>query len=391
MSTNNGGEHEAKGGSSSRRSFLKIAGLSAAAAGVMALPAGAVALSQSTPPPRRASTTSGTRIVMLGTAGGPVNMGGPAGVSTAITVGERVFVVDLGFGSYRRLAESGIGGTTPLTNVAGILFTHLHSDHTADLPAVWATADVNNRNRTQAPIRMIGPGDRATLGSVFPPNRPEPALTSPEDPTPGIVKMTEHLTRAFAQDFNDRSRDSNTTPPAQLFEVGDIDLTGVWDVDPAGRPPRLLAPIPIWEDSDVRITATLVDHHPTAPAFAYRFDTPDGSVVISGDTTVSANLIDLAQDVDYLVHEVIDVQWVEALAATLAPEVRDAVRQHLIESHTTIEQVGRDVAEPANAKNLVLTHYAPDNPKERWQGAKKGYSGNLVVGEDLMKISVSPH
>ncbi len=56
----------------------------------------------------------------------------------------------------------------------------------------------------------------------------------------------------------------------------------------------------------MKITATLVDHHPKAPAFAYRFDTPDGSIVVSGDTTVNPNLIDLAHNADYLVHEVID-------------------------------------------------------------------------------------
>ena len=63
----------------------------------------------------------------------------------------------------------------------------------------------------------------------------------------------------------------------------------------------------MWSDGEVQVTATLVDHHPTAPAFAYRIDTPDGSVTVSGDTTVSQNLIDLAKDTDYLVHEVIDL------------------------------------------------------------------------------------
>ena len=137
------------------------------------------------------------------------------------------------------------------------------------------------------------------------------------------------------------------------------------------------------------MSATLVDHHPTAPAFGFRFDTPDGSVTISGDTGVSQNLIDLAQGTDYLVHEVIDPAWVERLTATLPPEVGGPLGEHLLESHTTIEQVGRDVAEKAGVKNLVLTHLLPgDNPKGRWQPARHGYSGRLVVGEDLMELRV---
>jgi ribonuclease BN (tRNA processing enzyme) len=62
---------------------------------------------------------------------------------------------------------------------------------------------------------------------------------------------------------------------------------------------------------------------------------------------------------------------------------------HLLESHTTIEQVGRDVAQRAGAKNPVLTHLLPgDNPKGRWRAAQRGYSGRLIVGEDLMELGV---
>ncbi|WP_051338490.1 hypothetical protein [Streptomyces flavidovirens] len=142
--------------------------------------------------------------------------------------------------------------------------------------------------------------------------------------------MTGYLRQTFANDFNDRARDSNFTSPDALFSVHDIDLSGTWTIDPQGKPPRLASPVPVWEDADVQVTATLVDHHPTAPAFAYRFDTPDGSVVFSGDTGVSDNLIDLAQDADYLVHEVIDPVFVDQLVATLPAEIGDPLREHLL-------------------------------------------------------------
>lgn len=153
-------------------------------------------------------------------------------------------------------------------------------------------------------------------------------------------------------------------------------------------PPALDAPIPVWTDGDVRITATLVDHHPMAPAFAFRFDTPDGSIVISGDTRPSDNLIALARDTDVLIHEVIDPAFADLLAARLPPDQAGPVRTHLLHSHTTIEQVGA-VAEAARAKTLVLTHLVPsDNPVERWEAAAEGFAGRLIVGADLMNIPV---
>jgi ribonuclease BN (tRNA processing enzyme) len=177
--------------------------------------------------------------------------------------------------------------------------------------------------------------------------------------------------------------------PDDLFTVHDIDLGDVWDIDPAGRPPRLTEPLSIWEDGDVRVTATLVDHRPMAPTFAYRFDTPDGSIVFSGDTCVSENLIRLARDADYLVHEVIDPRFVDELVAAVPEAIREPLREHLLTSHTTIEQVGRDVAEPAGARNLVLNHLVPaTNPARRWKAAQKGYSGRLIVGEDLLHLGV---
>lgn len=144
----------------------------------------------------------------------------------------------------------------------------------------------------------------------------------------------------------------------------------------------------MWTDGDVKVTA-LVDHRPTAPAFAFRFDTPDGSIVASGDTGPSENLVELAQGADYLVHEVIDSAHVNRIVETIPVEQREGVRQHLLTSHTTIEQVGRDVAERAGAKNLVLNHLVPsNNPDERWRQASNGFSGSLFVGKDLMKFGV---
>lgn len=379
---------------SNRRSVLTMLGVGAATAiggAAGAPPATAATTATAVPRSQRRTRTS---VTLLGTSGGPAILSNErAGISTAITYDGKIYVVDLGLGALRRLAEvtldTAAGAANSLNEVRGIFFTHLHSDHITDWSATWLTGALQRIGAGPDPIHVFGPGDRGTLPRVFPPSRPAPPVVNPDSPTPGTVEMTEHLRSAYASDLNDRARDTNFAGPDSLFRVRDVDLAGIWDIDPAGKPPRLTAPIEVWRDGDVRITATLVDHHPTAPAFGYRFDTPDGSVVVSGDTTVSQNLIDLAGGADYLVHEVIDPDFVARLALNFPPEVAPALVAHLLESHTTIEQVGRDVAQPAGVKNLVLSHLVPgNNPKTAWLKAKQGFSGRLIVGEDLMRLPV---
>lgn len=377
--------------SADRRHLLKMLGIGAAGAtAATVLPASKASAATVA----RGNVNTRTKLTLLGTAGGPVHLGDRFGISTAISFGERVYVVDLGLGSFQRLAAAGLAPETGLGSslswLRGVFFTHLHSDHTVDWPGMYATGTLNEVGRTDTdPIKVFGPGPRDTLTRVFPPTRPTPPVVNPADPAPGITGMTGYLRQAFAQDFNDRLRDTAFTDPGRAFEPHDIPHAGLWSIDPEGIPPRLQQPIEVWEDGDVRITATFVDHRPTAPAYGYRFDTPDGSVVVSGDTCVSANLIDLARGADYLVHEVIDPQFVDRLVATLPPGTAEAVREHLLASHTTIEQVGRDVAEPAGVKNLVLSHLVPgNNPISRWKQAQRGYSGRLIVGDDLMTLPV---
>jgi ribonuclease BN (tRNA processing enzyme) len=379
---------------SSRRRFLQGMGATAVAGGMLMAGTG-TAKADSGGGGRNHPVANRTRLIMLGVGGGPAYTRSDVfGISTAVVYENRVYLVDAGLGSYRRLVQSGLAAqpTAPssLTNVRGIFFTHLHSDHITDWPAMYVTGPSNRTGRPAGDrIAVRGPSRRDTLPRLFRPNLPEPELVNPGDPTPGIAGMTGYLRQAFASDFNDRARDGSGTAPDALFDVQDIDLSGIWEIDPDGRPPRLPRPIEVWQDGEVRITATLVDHHPTAPSFGFRFDTPDGSIVVSGDTTVSQNLIDLARNTDYLVHEVIDPVFVDEIVARTPPELREGLREHLLESHTTIEQVGRDVAEPARVRHLVLNHLVPNDPSPlRWAAAQNGYSGELTVGTDLLQLGV---
>jgi ribonuclease BN (tRNA processing enzyme) len=132
----------------------------------------------------------------------------------------------------------------------------------------------------------------------------------------------------------------------------------------------------------------LVDHPPVKPAFAYRFDSPDRSIVISGDTKRSDALVRLAQGADVLVHEALYVPAVDRLAARVPNSA--TLKKSILSHHTSVEDVGR-VAEAAGVKTLVLSHFVPaDDPDitdQMWaDAARSTYRGRIVVGKDLMEI-----
>lgn len=370
----------------SRRTMLAGAGLAAVALGL-----GPVTNAEADQKGGKHSRRR-TRLVLLGTAPGPIWWEtNRYGISSAVVVEDNVYLVDCGEGSGLRLRQAGLGpagwshGLEPLR---AVFLTHLHSDHVVDYPNLLLFGFFNGLQTRSEPVRVFGPGDRGSLPPVFG-NIPEPPIISTGDPTPGTLAMTEHLYRAFANDLNDRIRDNGRPDPHRLFQVSDVELPPAAQLSPNASPPPRIKPFLVFEDDLTRVTATLVDHFPVFPALAYRFDTEDGSITFSGDTCVSDNLIELAAGTDILVHEVIDVAWVRGLFGPPPhPPAVQGLINHLIASHTSIEQVG-GVAQAAGAKKLVLSHFAPaTNPRSRWLEAQRGYSGKLVVGDDLMEIGV---
>jgi ribonuclease BN (tRNA processing enzyme) len=329
-----------------------------------------------------------TRLALLGTAGGPSWFtAGRRGASSAVMVEDAIYLIDCGDGFGPRMLELVGTPKTALSPLHAVFLTHLHSDHTIDYVNLPVIGMLNGLTPAR-PVPVLGPGDRGGLAPVFPPGRPAPAVVSPDDPTPGTVAMTEYLYKAYATDLNDRLRDGASPDPRTILAPRDIALPAGMSgpVDHNPMPP--VAPFPIYEDSLVRVTATLVNHAPVFPSFAFRFDTDDGSITFSGDTARSDNLIRLARDTDVLVHEVIDVAWVESLFPPPRTPIQDALFNHLTGSHTPIEEVG-PIAEEAGARTLVLNHLVPaDNPVKRWHKAAWGFSGRLLVGEDLMQVGV---
>lgn len=154
------------------------------------------------------------------------------------------------------------------------------------------------------------------------------------------------------------------------------------------RPHELHGSGPVMSDGRMRVTAAKVVHPPVDLALAYRFDAPDRSIVISGDTRPTQSLIDLARGADVLVHEAMMADRVLELVGKL-PNA-DQLARSVLSHHTSAEQAG-EVAAAAGVKMLVLSHLVPAEdptvPDAEWiAAAARHYAGPVIVGRDLMEI-----
>lgn len=286
--------------------------------------------------------STGTRVVLLGTKGGPTPSPLRAQPANLLLVDGRPYVVDCGNGVALQLVKAGV----KLGAIDNIFLTHQHSDHNADLGNLVFLAWASN---LKTPVHLHGP--------------------------PPLRKMVDAFLDMNAVDLDIREKEEGRPPLEPLIVVKEIARDGL-----------------VMQDDRVRVTAALVDHYTLKPSFAYRFDTRSSagerSVVFSGDTTYSDDLIRLAQGADVLVHEVMYLPALEQLLKTIdnAPTLLD----HLLRSHTTTEQVGR-VARAAGVRTLVLSHFVPGGDPSitdaMWmEGVRKNFAGEVVVGRDLMVI-----
>jgi len=421
----------------SRRTFLKSAGSLAATPLMLGLGGHTLAAQSPSAAPRKVLGHFNTSIVLLGTAGGPSWWpdSDRVSASTAVIVRDKIYLVDLRHGSTQRLAQAFNSGqyvetkggkvqveSSPfLENARALFFTHLHQDHTADYPTFLLVGQgsglgkpvtLDNGVPVPTPIQVYGPGSRGKVEdnkNSYPVNI---VTTDSGNTNPGLKEMTNYLIQAYAQTINDFTLDMGWLDFTKLFDLHDIidsnvaentppdDLaTNIVYQVPKGFDPNsddvkvrcpATDPFLVYADTDneVEVYATLVDHHQMYPSFAFRFDTPDGSVVISGDTgpDTNGNLQKLAKTAPYgtdiLVHEVIDDEFIDYFNAD------DVLKTHLRTSHTSIQKVG-GVAEETGAKKLVLNHIVPGNaPIGHLVKAKKDFSGELIIGQDLMQIGV---
>ena len=285
-----------------------------------------------------------TRVILLGTRGGPrvVEVTGKnpgrSNPATLLLINEVPYVVDCGYGVSRQLLGAGVA----LNKLRYIFITHHHSDHNLEYGPLLYNSWI-----TGLPVRVDAYGP------------------------PGIEKMTRDFFEYLKFDIETRIPDEGRPDPRRLVFAHDFEKPGV-----------------ILENNDVKVTTCLVRHPPIAQAYAYRFDTRDRSVIISGDTAYVPELAEFAKGADVLIHEVMYLPGVEALVKRLPNAVR--LREHLLAAHTLPADVGR-IANKAGVKTLVLSHFVPGDDfsitDEDWASdVRKHFKGQIIVGKDLMEV-----
>jgi ribonuclease Z len=274
------------------------------------------------------------RVTLLGTGCPPAVMN-RFGPSTLLEAGEQKFLFDAGRGALQRLTQLKV----PWQAVRGVFLTHLHSDHVVGFPDLWLTG------------WLIAPGRNVPL-EVWGPI--------------GTANMMSHLQEAYKYDIGVRIENDGVAPDGAMLRVKDI-REGI-----------------VYQSDGITITAFEVDHGPVKPAFGYRIDYAGHSVVLSGDTRPSEKLVQYAQGVDLLVHEVFAPETLQGVG--VPPERANKI----IDYHTTAEQAGKVFAR-TRAKLAVYSHVCMPNAREQdlLSSTRKAYRGPFEIGADLMSIDVA--
>ena len=277
-----------------------------------------------------------TKIVLLGTKGGPRVGGRRSNPANLLLIGDTPYVIDCGYGVARQMVLARV----PLQTLRYIFISHHHSDHNLEYGnlfyGAWAAGFAGR-------VESYGP--------------------------PGLRALTEDYFRLNRIDIETRMADEGKKDPRVMLVPTEVVDDG-----------------PVMSNRQVRVTVMRTPHPPMTD-LAYKFETGAGTVVFTGDTAYNPALAAFAKDADVLVHEAIHVPSVDRLVAAVPNAA--TFKDHLLASHTSTEDVGR-IAAQAGVKLLVLSHLVPgDIPisDEMWlEGVRKTYQGRAVVGRDLMEI-----
>jgi len=293
-----------------------------------------------------------TRLILLGTQGGPRVSAERAQPANLLVVNGTNYLIDAGNGVARQLALAHVAAA----QIHTIFITHNHDDHNAD----WGTL----------------------MGMAW-------SLKSPHPITVYGPAGTESMRKGFLQYFapNAAARyveGEQTLPPAKFILAHDYK---------AGL---------IYKDPNISVTAVENCHFhlPKGSAgygwqksYALRFQTPDRIIVFSGDTGPCGDVIPrIAKGADILIHEVVDLQAIQAqiesgVSSGQIPADKVAgLMNHMRTEHSTAEEVGR-VAAAAGVKLLVISHLVigqdPDAEQKLLAGVRKSYAGPVVIAHDL--------
>ncbi len=281
------------------------------------------------------------KVTLLGT-GAPIPSIERFGPSILVDARGQRLLFDCGRGAGQRLWQLKI----PLGQIDGLFLTHLHSDHVVGIPDVWLTGWIPAVfGRRSSPFQVYGPD--------------------------GTRDMMENLVKAFSWDISTRSKEKNKADSGAL--VNAIDIKEGF----------------IWENKGIKVTPFTVRHADFIDsALGYRIDYAGYSVILSGDTRYSENLIRYAKGADVVIHEV-------AAANEQSMKTSPLVNQ-ILGFHTSPEDAGKlfDLIKPRLAvySHIVLLtadpSVAPPTIDELATRTQKVYKGPLEIGEDLLSIEI---
>ena len=282
--------------------------------------------------------SSDFKVTLLGT-GSPVPSLERFGPATLVEAGELKLLFDCGRGTMQRLFQINRNAS----EFNKLFLTHLHSDHTTGIPDLWITGRL--LNRTESPLRIWG--------------------------QKGTRDMIRHLQEAFKIDTKVRS-------------VARVVHDGVeWQVDGLKIEVNEFDEGYIYEENNVRVIPFKVPHHKGSdvPSYGFRVEYEGYSVVISGDTSYSENLVKYSEGVDLLIHEV--------AAAPLDEEIPEGI-EFILSYHTVPEECGQ-IFTRVRPKLAVYNHillFMGVTLEEVMERTKSVYDGSIIVGEDMMQIQI---
>ena len=280
------------------------------------------------------------RVTLVGT-GTPTARPDRLGPATLVEVADQKLLFDAGRGVPIRLGQLRI----PMAKIDVLFITHYHSDHVSGIPDLWLTGWLPAGGQRKQPFRVIGPT--------------------------GAKELMSNLERAYAADVRIRIADQKLPAEGVAIRTEEFASDGV-----------------VYERAGVRVTAFEVDHgEEIKPAYGYRIDYENKSVLISGDTRFSENLIRHGMGVDLLVHAI----------AGSKPELLQNIIVRRILDHHTLPPAAATVFNRTRPKLAVYTHIVlqqtemvpPPTIEEIVAETRKTYSGPLQVGEDMMSFDVS--